>query len=337
MSISVTTYLLARSSHRISIHPFFLYLSKSFPRSLLDKPGKYRRNASSIAPRSVELARVPGPSRSALAWVSRFVRPLLELLRRLTGTPSVGLRAGCASSAVIFVQISKPTASPRLRSFSTRFVRAAAHAHRTKSETPSHTLQPAFLSLYHPMCRVVRYHGATNIRHQAGACCQASWEGRENASKPWRTSRLSGACNEPRAICSHKKPKWDSDNCTGRGGGPGCPRGGATRFQGWGAAIGTRLSLGNCVQSSTSPLNHLKTLGPVTPNYSGSVAYLSSVLEHSSGVWRCGSHACLTCSVVRPRKRSWSAQPVTSCTMTASAARPALALGVIPRKLSSIN
>jgi hypothetical protein len=25
-----------------------------------------------------------------------------------------------------------------------------------------------------------------------------------------------GACNEPHAIFSHKKPKWDSDNCTGR-------------------------------------------------------------------------------------------------------------------------
>jgi hypothetical protein len=30
----------------------------------------------------------------------------------------------------------------------------------------------------------------------------------------------------------------------------------------------------------------------------------SSVLEHSFGVWRCGSQACLTWSVVRPRKRS---------------------------------
>jgi hypothetical protein len=62
--------------------------------------------------------------------------------------------------------------------------------------------------------------------------------------------------------------------------------------------------------------------------------YRSSVLEHSSGVWRCGSHACLTCSVVRPRKRSWSAQDVTTKATMTSAARPAPARGFIARNLS---
>jgi hypothetical protein len=32
---------------------------------------------------------------------------------------------------------------------------------------------------------------------------------------------------------SHKKPKWDSDNCTGWAVGPGCPRGGDHVWPGW--------------------------------------------------------------------------------------------------------
>jgi hypothetical protein len=47
-----------------------------------------------------------------------------------------------------------------------------------------------------------------------------------------------GACNEPHAIFSHKKPKWDSDNCTGRAVGPGCPRGGDHVLSGWGRQSG---------------------------------------------------------------------------------------------------
>jgi hypothetical protein len=87
-------------------------------------------------------------------------------------------------------------------------------------------------------------------------------------------------------------------------------------------------------RSSFKPTPHATVSRYLQQRHEAGVAYLSSVLAHSSAVWRCGSHACLTCSVVRPRKRSWSEQPVTSCTMTASAARPALPLGFIAEILA---
>jgi hypothetical protein len=75
-----------------------------------------------------------------------------------------------------------------------------------------------------------------------------------------------------------------------------------------------------------------RTLCPVTRNCSAVLLYLSSVLEHSSGVWRCGSHACLTCSFVRPRKRSWSAveHAVMTCAAITKIARQQRRITVVP-------